>query len=122
MKENIKIDEFIRCDIRVGTILSADFVEGADKLIVFKVDLNEKNIDEDGVEKKRIRQILSGIREYYPDPNILVGTQVPVLINLPTRKMKGLDSEGMILYAIGEGDNFKAISPQEKVENGTEIG
>ena len=122
MKEQITIEDFAKCDIRLGTILEAGFVEGADKLIVFKVDLGEKVVSENGEEIPHVRQILSGIKEYYPDPSILVGKQVPVLCNLPTRKLKGLESEGMILYSVGEGENFKALHPESKVANGTQIG
>ncbi len=118
----ITIDQFGVCDIRVGTILSADFVEGADKLLCFKIDLAETYTDEEGNLIPRVRQILSGIREYYPDPSVLVGLQVPVLCNLPTRKLRGLESEGMILYAVGEGDNFTTISPGTKIANGTQVG
>jgi methionyl-tRNA synthetase len=121
-KENITIDQFCDCDIRIGTIVSADFVEGADKLLCFKVDLMETHTDDEGNVVPRIRQILSGIREYYPDPSLLVGVQVPVLCNLPTRKLRGLDSEGMILYAVGEGSDFVTLSPNRKIANGTQVG
>jgi methionyl-tRNA synthetase len=121
-KEMISIDQFAVCDIRIGTILSADFVEGADKLICFKIDLGETLVGEEGVSVSKIRQILSGIREHYPDPSILVGLQVPVLCNLPTRKLRGLESEGMILYAVGDAPNFTALCPHKKIANGTQVG
>ncbi len=121
MQENITIDDFAKCDIRIGEILTAGFVEGADKLVVFTLDLGETTADEEGNETKKIRQILSGIREYYPEPSELVGKQVPVLCNLPVRKLRGLESEGMILYTVGEGENFKALTPVERVANGTKI-
>lgn len=119
--EQIKIDDFAKCDIKIGTILSAGFVEGADKLICFNVDLSETRLDQEGNSIKHIRQILSGIREYYPDPSVLVGTQVPVLCNLPTRKIRGLESEGMILYAVGDDADFSSLHPQRNVINGTQV-
>ncbi len=121
-KEIITIDQFAACDIRIGTILNAEFVEGADKLICFRVDLSEMITGEDGASTPKIRQILSGIREYYPDPQELVGRQVPVLCNLPTRKIRGLDSEGMILYAVGDAPDFTTLSPERKITNGTQVG
>jgi methionyl-tRNA synthetase len=122
MTTEITIDDFIKCDIRIGTILSADFVEDADKLLVFKIDLGETKENEDGEVVPTVRQILSGIRQNYPDPSVLVGLQVPVLCNLPTRKLRGLESEGMILYSIGEGQDFTTLGPKLHVTNGTQVG
>ncbi len=118
----ISIDQFAVCDIRIGTIVSADFVDGADKLLCFKVDLGEVCIDDEEKSTPKVRQILSGIREHYPDPSVLVGLQVPVLCNLPTRKLRGLESEGMILYSVGEAPDFTALSPIKKILNGTQVG
>jgi methionyl-tRNA synthetase len=117
----ITIDDFAKLEIKVGIILEAHLVEGADKLLRFIVDIGESILDEEGNEVKRLRQILSGIREYYPDKDVLVGQQVPVLCNLPVRKLRGFDSEGMILYAVGEGANFKTLNPSAPVLNGTLI-
>jgi methionyl-tRNA synthetase len=121
-KNMINIDQFDACDIRIGTVISADFVEGADKLICFKIDLGESYTDEEGNTTSKTRQILSGIREHYPNPGTLVGLQVPILCNLPTRKLRGLDSEGMILYAVGETPDFTTLSPANKITNGTQVG
>lgn len=88
----ITFDEFKKVEIKIGTILSAEKVPNADKLIKLMIDLGEENP----------RQILSGIATYYPDPSILVGKQVPVLANLPNRIIRGLESQGMVLYAVGE--------------------
>jgi methionine--tRNA ligase beta chain len=120
MKE-ITIDQFGELDIRIGTILEAHIVEGADKLLRFIVDLGETIVDEEGNVTNMHRQILSGIREYYTDESVLVGQQVPVLCNLPVRKLRGFESQGMILYAVGEGDNFKTLNPSARIENGTDV-
>lgn len=107
----ISIDEFKKALIKIGTIISAEAVPDADRLIRFMVDLG-------GEEPV---QILSGIREYFSDPEVLVGRQVPVVTNLPTRKIRGLESHGMIIYAVGEPGNFTTIEPRGQVSNGTAV-
>lgn len=142
----ITFDEFKKAEIKVGTILSAEKVPEADKLIKLMIDLGPKPatieaevvIDEkedegseDVTEKEEeievvaeaendIRQILSGIAEYYPDPSVLVGKQVPVLANLPTRTIRGYESQGMVLYAVGEGF-LTTVNPDREIPNGTPI-
>ncbi len=109
-EEKISIEDFAKIKIKIGTIVSAEKVPDADKLIKFTVDLGEETP----------RQILSGIAIYYSDPSILVGKQVPVIANLAPRVIRGHESQGMILYAVGE--NFlTTISPASLAENGTEI-
>ena len=106
----ITIDEFKKAEIKIGTILTAEKVPEADKLIKFTIDLGEDSA----------RQILSGIAEYYPDPAVLIGKQVPVLANLPTRTIRGFESQGMILYAVGEGF-LTTINPDHEIPAGTNI-
>ena len=109
-EEKISIEDFAKLKIKVGTILSAEKIPDADRLIKFSVDLGEESP----------RQILSGIAIHYPDPSVLVGKQVPVIANLAPRVILGHESQGMILYAVGE--NFlTTISPASLAENGTEI-
>ena len=113
--ETITIDDLKKIDIRLGTILSASPVPDADKLYVFSIDLGEESP----------RQILSGIREYYPDPSVLVGKQVPVVANLAPRTIRGLESNGMILYGIHEEENLrvlKTLSPSDAMPNGSVVG
>lgn len=105
----ITIDDVSKLDIRIGTILSAEFVPDADKLIKFSIDLGEEPP----------RQILSGIREYYPEPEALVGKQVPVVANLAPRTIRGLESNGMIMYAVGDAEYFSTLEPVKKVPAGT---
>jgi len=114
----ITFDEFKKAEIKIGTILSAEKVPDADKLIKLMIDLGpkkvapvveggtvsleqEETIEVEKKEERDIRQILSGIALYYPDPAVLVGKQVPVLANLPTRTIRGFESQGMVLYAVG---------------------
>lgn len=137
----ITFDEFKKADIRIGTILSAEKVPEADKLIKLMIDLGLKTKEvsvpaivteilpecegapvlPEVVEPERdIRQILSGIAEYYPDPSVLVGKQVPVLANLPVRTIRGLESQGMVLYAVGEGF-LTTVGPDHEIPNGTPV-
>lgn len=106
----ITFDEFKKAEIKIGTILSAEKVPDADRLLKLSIDLGEE----------APRQILSGIAEHYPDPAVLVGKQVPVLANLPTRTIRGLESQGMVLYAVGEGF-LTTVSPAREVPAGTNV-
>ena len=112
----ISYDDFAKLDIRIGTILSAEIVEGADKLLKLTVDVNES--DEEG--NKKTRQIVSGIREYFPEPEVLVGKQCPFLVNLEPRVIRGLESQGMILAAGGE-ETFALLFPSAELNPGTNI-
>lgn len=105
----IKIDEFKRCVIKVGTILEASNIEGSDKLLKFKIDLGESEP----------RQIVSGIAKFY-DPKELVGKQVCVLVNLKEAKIFGNISQGMILTA--EDGSLALLSPISSVKNGAIVG
>lgn len=106
----ITFDEFTKADIKVGTILSVEKVPDADKLLKLMINLGEE----------APRQILSGIAEYYPDLSVLVGKQVPVLVNLPTRTIRGFESQGMVLYAVGE-DFLITLNPEKEIPNGTSV-
>ena len=108
--EPITFDEFKKAVIKIGTVLSAEKVPDADKLLKLMINLGEE----------APRQILSGIAMYYPEPEVLVGKQVPVLTNLPTRTIRGLESQGMVLYVVGDGF-LKTLSPDEEVPPGTPV-
>ena len=86
--EYVNYEEFKKMDIRLGTIKEIDPVPETDKLLRCQIDFNE--IDEDG--NKKLRQIISGIHQYYPDYEKLIGKQVLYIINLEPRKIKGLES------------------------------
>jgi len=106
----IEFEDFTKLDIRIGTITTVEKVPEADRLLRLMVDLGE--------EKER--QIVSGIAEHFPEPEVLVGRQVPVLLNLEPRTIRGVESQGMILYVVGE-DILTTLSPGEKVESGTPV-
>jgi len=102
-REEISIDDVSKLDIRIGKITDARVMEGADKLLVLSVDLGED----------RERTIVSGIRAHYPDPSVLIGREVPIVVNLKPRALKGTTSEGMILYVVGD-DFVHTLEPSEK--------
>lgn len=106
-KPTITIEDFAKLDIRIGTVLSAEKVEGADKLLILKIDLAEEEP----------RQILAGIAEYVA-PESLVGKQIPVIANLAARTLRGHESRGMIL-AVGTGDGFALLHPSIEVPAGS---
>lgn len=106
----ITFDEFKKAEIKIGTVLSAEKVPDTDKLLKLIVDLGEE----------APRQILSGVAEHYHDPSVLIGKQVPVLANLPTRTIRGLDSQGMVLYVVGE-EFLTTLSSDKKVPAGTSV-
>ncbi|ARR00816.1 methionyl-tRNA synthetase [Campylobacter porcelli] len=107
--EEIKIDDFKKCVIKVGTILECDNIEGSDKLLKFKIDLGEENP----------RQIISGIAKYY-EPKSLIGKQVCVLANLKPAKIFKHLSEGMILSA--EDGSLTLLGTHANVKNGAIVG
>jgi methionyl-tRNA synthetase len=111
VKENVTIDDFGKMDIRVGTILECQKVPKADKLLQFKI--------EDGMGT---RTIVSGIAKYYPEPEKLVGKQVCFIANFPPRKLKGVESQGMILSAEDKDGRLVLVTPSQKVTEGCSIG
>lgn len=94
MSEPISIDDFKKVEIRVGEIISAEKIEGSDKLLKLRVNFGEEE-----------RQVLSGIAAYFPEPGALVGKRVPFVTNLAPRMMMGLESQAMILATGGESEN-----------------
>ncbi len=88
----INIEDFRKLEIRIGKIKSAEKITGADKLLKLVIDFGGE-----------VRQILAGIAEFYTDLPSLVGKEVPVLVNLEPRVMKGEESQGMMLCADADG-------------------
>lgn len=112
----ITYEDFAKLDIRLGTIEAVDIVEDADRLLKLTVNIGET--DEEG--NNVTRQIVSGIREFFEDPQELVGKQCPFLANLQPRNIKGLESQGMIL-ALGGVEDFSLLHPAEKRASGTKV-
>lgn len=109
VKELVDIEQFDKLDIRVGTVLECAKVPKSDKLLQFKID--------DGMGG---RTIVSGIAAYYK-PEDLVGKQVCFVANLPVRKLRGVESNGMIISAQDADGSYIVISPSRKVANGSRI-
>lgn len=103
-------DDFMKLDIRVGTVLECEKVKKSDKLLKFRID--------DGMGG---RTILSGIAKYY-EPEELVGKQVCFVANFPPRKMMGQESQGMILSAVNADGSLKVISPSTPSTPGAKVG
>ena len=110
VKENVAFDDFMKMDIRVATVLDCQKVPKADKLLQFRLA--------DGLEE---RTILSGIAQYYPNPEELIGTQVCFIANFEARKLRGVMSEGMILSAEDADGKLVLIRPSATVTNGVEV-
>ncbi len=106
-KAEVTFDEFAKLEIKIGTIQSVEVVEGADKLLRLEVDFGDE-----------VRQIVSGIREYFGDPQELVGKQNPFITNLKPRVIRGLESQGMILAA-HSGEKFALLNPSVTLPAGT---
>lgn len=102
------IDDLAKINVAIGTILSVDEIEGSDKLLKLMVDLGEAEP----------RQILSGIKKYFNDPQVLVNTQTTFVINLAPRTMMGMQSNGM-LYAGGFDGELVLLKPERLVPAGT---
>ncbi len=110
IKETIEFDTFEKLDIRVATVLECEKVPKTDKLLRFLLD--------DGLKQ---RTILSGISEYYPNPQELVGKQVCFIANLAPRKMRGILSEGMILSAENLDGTLSLVAPSNLVSAGSQV-
>ena len=143
-KHIVQIDDFAKLEFKVGTVISAEEIEGSDRLLKLQVDFGSKAVipSEERVEESlnqegrdlsatvemtevqedqpnEIRQILSGIKQWYK-PEDLVGKQFVFITNLAPRKMMGLESQGMIMAAEGEEKPIP-LTVSEKVPNGATI-
>lgn len=107
---SISYDDFSKLEIKIGTILAAEVVPEADRLLKLSVDVGDE----------APRQIVSGIRESVSDPSALVGLQCPFLTNLEPRVIRGLESQGMILAANANGV-FALLNPSQTLPPGTLI-
>lgn len=109
VRPDIAFEDFEKLDIRVGTVLSCERVPKADKLLKFVIA--------DGLEN---RTIVSGIAKYY-QPEELVGKQVCFIANLPPRKLRGIESQGMILSAEGPDGKLSVVTTLSEVAPGAEV-
>ncbi|MDY0086847.1 MAG: methionine--tRNA ligase [Bacteroidales bacterium] len=108
-KEAIQFDDFTKMDLRVGTILEAELVPKTKKLLKLLIDT--------GIDQ---RTVVSGIAEYYQPENI-IGQQVVMLVNLEPRKIRGIESQGMIMMAENADGKLCFVAPSESFMNGAEV-
>lgn len=108
--ETIQFDDFLKLNLRVATVLSAEAHPNADKLLVLKVDLGDEQ-----------RQIIAGLKQYY-EPEQLVGKQIVIVANLAPRVMRGMESQGMLLAASSpDRTQVVVLTPAEKVPAGSSV-
>jgi methionyl-tRNA synthetase len=104
----VTIEEFRKLELRVATIQKAEPHPNADKLVVLQIDLGSEQ-----------RQIVAGIRNHYA-PEQLVGRQIIVVANLETAKLRGVESQGMLLAA-SDSDRIVILTPEKKVNPGAKV-
>jgi methionyl-tRNA synthetase len=123
----ISIDEFKKLEIKIGHIISAEKIADTDKLLKLSVDFGLKpsadgspdhSALQNDLGERDIRQIVSGISVYYPDPQMLVGKKCAFATNLEPRIIKGLESQGMILAVSGE-NFFSLLETTDDVSPGS---
>ena len=148
--EYVTYEQFKKMDIRIGTIREIEPVEGTDKLLRCQIDFGIKKIvpevdvipeadsvlteeelarlgdiaaaaNADAAEERYIRQIISGIREYYPNYEELIGKQVLYVVNLEPREIKGHVSNGMLMAVDGRDGQPVFLVPDEPVEPGSRV-
>ncbi len=126
----ITYEDFQKLDMRIGKVISAEPVPDSDKLIRFMLDFGIKTAPAEAVppnsieknslgEERDIRQILSAIREYYPETETLVGKSMLFVTNLEPRTIRGFESQGMLM-AVGE-DRPIFLIPEESVAPGAKV-
>lgn len=109
--EYVTYEEFKKMDIRVGTIKEIEPVPETDKLLKCMIDFGEETY----------RQIVSGIREFYPEYEKLVGKQVLYIVNLEPRMIKGIESRGMLMAVDGTDGAPVFLIPEKEVNSGTRV-
>ncbi len=142
--EYVTYEEFKKLDIRVGTIREVEPVEGTDKLLKCQVDFGEtveipaieggdetfKDIEKITAEetpesifsvRSEFRQIVSGIREFFPDYEKLVGKQVLYIVNLEPRIIRGVESQGMLMAVDGKDGKPVFLIPEVEVNSGSKV-
>ena len=111
MKDEIEYDDFSKIDVRIGTVIAAERVEDTDKLIKCIIDFGELGE----------RTIVSGILEW-KQPEELIGKQLPYVVNLKPRILRGVESQGMLLaMSFNDEGDFSLLHPEKEVPPGTSI-
>lgn len=105
----ITIEDFLKLDIRIGTIISAEKIPEGDRLLKLIVDMGEEK-----------RQIMAGVAESYPNPEELIGKQIPIIVNLEPRMLRGYESQGMMVAA-GDSERVALLHPSKNIPNGSKL-
>lgn len=103
-------DDFLKLEMRVGTITAIEAIPETDKLLKLTVDCGEE----------QTRQIVSGIKHYFDDFTVLIGTQAVFVTNLEPRTIKGIESQGMIL-AVGNENEFTLLTTMKPIAPGSQV-
>ena len=109
MKEQIKYEDFEKLDLRVAVIKEVNPHPNADKLYILSIDLGEEK-----------RTIVAGIKNYY-NPEQLIGKQIIVVSNLEPAKLRGIESNGMLLAASDDKGNLVVITTDKNIEEGSQV-
>lgn len=118
----VSYEDFKKMDIRVGTIREIEPIEGTDKLLKCTVDFGFKPALEGTLEPEpHIRQIVSGIRDFYPEFEKLIGKQVLYIVNLEPRTIRGVESQGMLVAVDGKDDSPVFLVPEQEVSPGARV-
>ncbi len=119
----ISYEEFAKVEIRAGKVLSAEKIPDTDKLLKLSVDFAEttETVDEAGVKTvtPKVRQIVSGISAYFPDPAVLVGKTCMFVTNLEPRSIRGFESNGMLFAVSTPEGAFSLLEPNSTIPPGT---
>ena len=135
--EYVSYEDFKKMDIRVGTIRAVEPVEGTDKLLKCMIDFGETEVIAEvpieGAETAvavsapvtaplpKLRQIVSGIREFFPEYETLVGKQALYIVNLEPRTIRGIESQGMLLAVDGKDSQPVFLVPEVEVNPGSRV-
>lgn len=103
----ITINDFKKLDIRIGKVISVEKVTNSDKLLKFIFDIGGEQ-----------RQILAGMADFFPDPKILTGKEMPILLNIEPKIFLGYESQGMILAADAKGQPV-LLFPEKEIPPGS---
>lgn len=115
--EFVSFEEFKKMDIRVGKIMEVEPIPETDKLLCCQIDFNE--LDEEG--NKKLRQIISGIRESYSEYEKLIGKQVLYIVNLEPRTIRGFESNGMLMAVDGLDGKPVFLTTEVEVNSGVRV-
>ncbi len=113
--DTISYEDFAKLEIRIGTVIAAELIPETDKLIKCTIDFGEE-----GTGGLGTRTIVSGIA-LFRSPEELIGKQLPYIVNLAPRMLRGVESQGMLLAASVGGDGLALLLPDTPVPNGVQL-